>query len=830
MLKRGRGALFCSVACAACLIGGGVAGAETGSDTVAGTASAVVVTQARVPAGVLNPSGRSMQVVAPLNDRGVYLGDVEIQVGADDSISVAAMQVVETLARLMDPVALESLRSVATPGVFLPISRFAELGVPLTFDPALLSLEAEIPTSMRARRSIGLADLDRSVYGEFLSPEPFSAYVNFRAAADYVHEGSSTGFGDTFILMNGAMRFGGFVLESEGNWTSGDRGFSRDGTRLVYDDIERLNRWTAGDLLPQGRGFQGFSNMAGLSMERAYGLLDPQRNTTPRGGRTFTVDREATVEAYVNGRVVRTMRLQPGTYDVSDFPFVQGSNDIQLVISDGTGYRDVVSFSLFVDRTQLAAGLSEYGLYAGVASERTPGEISYTEDLAVSGFYRRGVRDNLTAGGNFQYFDDGSLVGAEIVWGSPIGTIGGDFAFSDNPNVGDGWAANLSFERLVQDAGGFGGSSFIAAFEARSRHFGSPTQLAPENRYEYNASMSYNRSFGDSSFVGGQVRYAKARDGFEDEMGARVSYGRRVNDLTNVVLDLDWTEGGFAEGTSARISLVRRFGSSGSMRASYDTRSERARVGYQQSSGGGVGAWSVAGAIEAGRDDLGFNGAGAYAANRADLGIAHNTTYTLDTDEVSDQRTSLRAATSIAFAGGRFAVGRPITDSFAIVAAHDRSVDIEVEPTRDGYFARSGALGPALYGQMGSYTPRSIIFDAPDAPPGYDVGQGAARVLPPYRAGYSITVGSDYGVTALGRLLDERGEPVVLLAGMAVEIGGEGRRVEVFTNRMGAFGASGLKAGRWRIEMPGQPPLVYELDIPDSPNGIARMGDVRPSR
>ena len=57
---------------------------------------------------------------------------------------------------------------------------------------------------------------------------------------------------------------------------------------------------------------------------------------------------------------------------------------------------------------------------------------------------------------------------------------------------------------------------------------------------------------------------------------------------------------------------------------------------------------------------------------------------------------------------------------------------------------------------------------------------------------------------------------------------GEGRRVEIFTNRQGAFGASGLKAGRWRVELPGEPPLTYDLIVPESPDGIVRTGDLRP--
>ena len=777
----------------------------------------------------LNPTGRTMTIVAPLKDREIFLGDVEMQIAADDSIQVSVAQVFELLQRTLDPAAVEPLRTLAEPGVFAPIERFGDLGLPLSFNSRSLELTVAIPPSARSRQSIGLADLDRELYGEFATPEAFTAYLNIRGAVDYVHEGGGpTGLGDPLVLLDGAARINGFVLESEATWDMGDRGFSRDGTRVVYDDIDRLNRWTVGDLIPQGRGFQGFQDMAGVSVARTYALLDPQRNVAPRGGRTFTLDRDSTVEAFVNGRSVRTIRLQPGTYDVSDFPFVQGSNDVELVIVDDTGQREVVSFSLFIDRTQLAPGLSEYGFYGGVRSSRLDGDIEYSDDFTASGFYRYGLSENLTVGGNFQYAEDASMVAGEAVWGSPLGTIGGDFAVSQLDSVGSGWAANLSFERLIQ--GESGGTSLVATFEARSRHFGTAGQLAPSNPYVFNASLGLNQSFGDSSFAGAQVRYAKARDGLEDERSIRLTYGRRLTETTNVILDADWSDGGFADGTSFRVALVRRFGATGSARAEYDSQSERARLGYQTSGGQGVGAWSAAANLDVASETYGLNGSASYAANRADLGVAHSTAYSQVADEISDQRTSLRAATGIAFAGGRFAVGRPVSDGFVIVQpyAGARDVSIEVEPSPEGYYARSGALGPALYGQVSAYSPRTLIFDAPEAPAGFDVGQGALRLMAPYRAGYLVTVGSDYGVTAIGRLLKSDGTPLPLLAGVAIEQGGEGRRVEIFTNRQGSFGASGLKAGRWRIEMPSQPPLAYDLVVPETADGIARAGDLRP--
>lgn len=776
----------------------------------------------------LNPTQRVMTIVAPLMDGASYLGDVEVRIDTEDQISLAAAQVWNLLVRHVETSALEPLRSWAEPGVFAPLDRFAEAGFPIAFDPRSLELAIEVPALVRPRQFVGLAELDRVVHGDFATPEAFTAYLNMRGSIDYVHRGAASGLGEPLVVLDGAARIRDVVLETEATWDGRDGALSRDGTRLIYDDLGRLNRWTVGDLQPVARGFQGVEDMAGFSVARTYALLDPQRNVAPRGGRAFTLDRESTVDAFVNGRLVRTLRLQPGSYDVSNFPFVQGSNDVDLVIVDDTGRREVLSFSLFLDRAQLARGLSEYGFYAGVRSERDRRTIEYTEEAVASGFYRYGLSESLTVGGNVQYAESGALIGTEFVWGGPIGTIGADIAVSHLENVDSGWAVNASWERV--DENDFGGTSLLATFEARSRRFGSPGQPNPDNPYAFATSLAANRSFGDSSFVGGQVRYARGRDGIEDEKSVRVTYGRRLSDTMNVILDVDWGEGGFVDGFGVRAALVRRFGATSSGRADYDTRSERARLGYQSSGGSGVGAWSATANLDAAAEAYGLNGSATYAANRADLGLAHSTAYSLVTDDISDQRTSFRAGSSIAFAGGRVAVGRPVTDSFVIVApyAGARDVVIEVEPAPDGYFARSGPLGPALYGQISSYSPRSVTYDAANAPPGFDIGQGAVRLRPPHRAGYVVTVGSEYGLTAIGRLLDHSGVPLTLVAGVAIEEGGEGRRVEVFTNRQGMFGAGGLRAGVWRIEMSGDQALVYQLMVAETPDGVARAGDLRP--
>ena len=784
-----------------------------------------------VPELRLNRTNRTMTIVVPVKDGANYLGDVDAQIRPDDTVLIALDRLVELVAPRLDPTRLAALRAVPTDQGYAELTAFAQTGLTVTFDKSTLELSIAIPSGDRALRTIAMSDLDPETVGEFAAPASFSAYVNIRGSIDYVHEGGITGLGDPFFLFDGAARLGGVVLEAEAQWNGQANQFRRSGTRLVYDDARRLARWTAGDLSSESRGFQGSLDIAGVGINRSYALLDPRRNVAPRGGQTFSLDRDATVEAIVNGRTVRVLRLQPGTYNVSDFPFAQGGNDVELVITDATGQRDVISFSTFIERSQLARGLSEYSLNLGVLANRIDG-ISYSGDPAITGFYRRGMSNSLTVGGNFQYARDAYLVGGEAVLGTPFATIGGDVAFSYIPGAGSGWAASFSIERVSQSAGedGDNSSSLIAAIELRSQRFGAPGQLVPNNPYLLTASVSYNRSIGRNAFAGVQLRYAHGRGAFADEYSARVSAGYRLGRATNIVLDAEYSDGVRGEDKGFRISIVRRFGSRTSARAEFDSRDSRVRMGVQSSGGYGVGAWSGVANLDIGEDNYGLNASADYVANRADVGIAHTAAYSPDSASIVDQRTSLRVATSVAYAGGAVAIGRPISDSFAIVRRHSGSdgFSIIVDPSQGSYQARSGAFGPALYGQVGSYSPRTLTYDVPDATAGLDIGTGSIRMLAPYRAGYVVTVGSDYNLLAVGRLTNG-GEAVALKVGYATEIGGDtSRRVEFFTNRQGRFGVSGLRPGRWRVEINGEPPLVYELNIPESDSGVVRIGDVNP--
>jgi outer membrane usher protein len=710
---------------------------------------------------------------------------------------------------------------------------FRPVGITAVYDPQRIELVFDIPVERRASRSVAVTSLDRERLGEVLRPLNSSAYLNIRGSFDLIEDGFDTGFENPNLLLDGAVRLGGVVAESEAVWSPGARGadFQRLGSRLVYDDIGNLVRWSAGDLETTGRGFQSVPDMAGVGLFRSYSVLNPQQVIRPRGDRNFRLERASTVEVLVNGQQVRRLQLAPGNYDLRDFPFAQGANDIRLNVLDDTGRTEILRFNVFLDQTQLAKGLSEFGVYAGVRAPLGRSGPNYTNDPVFSGYYRRGISDAVTLGINAQADKDVQMAGLESVMGTAIGTFGVQGAVSHFDGVGQGLALQGTFQRLIQR--GDGRSDTLNLFaEHRSRKFAPVSFFLPDNPFRYEFGGGYSHAFSDRIYAGVDGRFGKGRGLRPDVVSARLTTGWRISDAATLNVDVRYVEDTLGKEVSAFASLTVRLGRFSSVRAEYDTRGSRGRLSYQTLRGSGVGSYNVTADLERSNYGSGINLNANYFANRAELGFSHFGNFTPGFGQSVNQRSNFRLGTSVAVGGGEVSLGRPIYDSFAIIQPH-RSLagsDVVVEPTPYGYTARTGALGTATMPSLSAYAERTIAVDAENAPPGTDIGQGTFRVLPSYRSGYLLTVGSDYNLTVMGTMHNADGEPVALVSGTATELAHPERpALTMFTNRQGRFGAAGLAPGKWRIEMLDPARSTFILDIPADAKGIVRIGDIAPS-
>ncbi len=784
---------------------------------------------------VLDASQQDVELVVPVRERGP-LGQATILIGADNAVKVRAADLIGLLSRIITPDAVLALTNATDARGYLTPEAVRPLGFDLIFDPGLLDIAVTIPLEARQRQTLGFGfDANTEAPTVTDTPEPFAAYINYRASLDYLHE--SLGAREAGLQaprfdldVNGTI--GRVAFENQLTVDSdSETSFQRNASRLIFDQPDKALRWTLGDLVPEGTSFQSASDIAGLSLARLYSLRTNDRFVTSRSSRTVTLREPSTVEIRVNGAVARTLVLQPGTYDLRDLPLTQGANAVEIVIEGPSGAREVIAFDFFSDTTLLGTGVDEFYVSAGIRAPREGGEIDYQEeDPIISGFYRRGITEQFTVGANVQATKDASLVGAELVYGGEWGLTALDVSASNRDGQGSGFAARVEHRMFREMEELNGRESFDVSFEYRSPEFGPIEAIGPSTNYSFQTAARYSRPLSRRLVASIGADYAVGRDQLEDRYGFSAFGTWRLDFETNVNFGATYSSNALAgEESNIFVNFTRRFGSRSSVSAGAETRNGLVRAAYARAPEKSVNDWAYNIDVSRTDESVGVNGSALYIANRGEFEINHASVFDGE-GEVSSQQTSLRAFGSVGYAGGRFGLGRRVYDSFALVSGHkslgQRPVLIRgVSALEES--ARSGPLGPAMV-PLGSYYSQTVPYDVEDLPIGYDLGSGLFQVQPRLHSGYTLTVGSDYYVTASGAMLDEQGEPVGLRSGRAVSLDDpDAPQPMVITNRTGRFAVSGLSAGRWRITLVGEPALVYEIVVPDTT--LYRAGDLRPT-
>jgi hypothetical protein len=92
-------------------------------------------------------------------------------------------------------------------------------------------------------------------------------------------------------------------------------------------DIAQSMRLTAGTARIDPAGFQTSDAVFGIGIEKKEGiggvpvLADRYRTS-------FEVFTDSTAEIYLNRRLIKSIRLTPGSYELSDFPMATGLNEV----------------------------------------------------------------------------------------------------------------------------------------------------------------------------------------------------------------------------------------------------------------------------------------------------------------------------------------------------------------------------------------------------------------------------------------------------------------------------------------------------------------------
>ncbi len=727
------------------------------------------------------------------------------------------------------------------------------------------------------------------------APAKVAGFLNIIAGGDYVWgaQGREDGFEAARIDFTGALTFWGLAFENEmtyqgENASSRDlygrplyrfdaEGFKRRRSRLVYDIPENQVRIQLGDTDTLATSFQSANSVLGASIEKSPRKLAPGENIRSTGRSSFRIDRPADVDIVVNGTIVQRLPLRPGNYNLSDLPLSAGANDVELIINDDTGQRRSLKFSNYIDDKVLAPGRTEWALTGGLPSYISDSQVNYVHDNEwfASGFYRLGLNDFMTAEAHAQADNRVVMGGLVSYLRSGFGLFSLDAAGSHHEVRGTGFATNLGWS-IANFTGITGGKeSFHAGAEYRTRAFSmagesastaeitarDPRYYAYLNPYWLRLYSAYTFPVNQSitGTLAGRYQFSDESLRINELSSYQVIGDRYGGDLTlsmplSATASMSLTAGYSNE--AYRYRLDRPVNTDGEFRAAlrvfirpdektsimvgYDTLNAQSSVSATRIEGRGIGRWetTVNAHHDNGQERAGASGSLAYYGNRFEARVAQSSAFDgIGYDRFgvrpADQRTSVRVGTSIAFADGYVGIGAPVRNNgFAIVVPHESLAGREVIVGSPGVVrAKSDGLGPAVVGDLPAYSPGMLQVDVADLPIGYSLGTGTFDVLASYRSGYALVVGSSYSVSAFGTLLQADGSPVALLTGTATSTKHSGRRVQVFTNSAGRFGAEGLAPGRWVIEMATEPhPTRYVIDIPDGTQGLFKAGDIMPAR
>lgn len=789
----------------------------------------------------INPYDRDIAITVPLNFNRRVLGELPVLLTRDDRFIVDS----EGFQVLIRPLLTEEAQAdlaASLEGVesFAP-EEINATGIQLDYDPEQLAvLVLRIDPTRRLPELLfqrGRPDEPEQ------PPEDFSAYLNTNLAVQ--RRGSSGDIDTPSVFLNGAIRYKSLVFEAdvqgrEDRFT-GDYEVERRYARFVFDQPEEYRRWYLGDLDPETRGRQGFVELGGLGVARQRRRFEPFRNNVLAGARQLVLQEEATVRVLRNGVFVREFRLDPGQYDLSNLPLDTGSNDIQLEIQGESGTLEQVSYSAYLDSIDLEPGDYEYGAYLGVTNNGFFGSPDYSGgDLAFTGYWRKAFINKPALGLGLQAseFVQTATGQSQLILdnGSRIQL---DLSGSHSQDVGSGYAAAISYDHIVERDGL--ADSWTVVAEYVSEDFATLGNRFGNNPTSWSVSGGYSRRLNIDWVANISGSYRKSRDGVRgDSYSINASTTYRFTPEWSAQLGVEYTDfersspfsGGAGDGFGATVALIwtPRYDQRGEAR--YASARNSGSVRFQQSPENRVDSFGYA--IGTTYDDGSGTVSGQidYSSNRFDATLSH-VSFGRDFSNITEEQvTSLRVGSSIATTGGRWAIGRNISDSFAIVYPHEslRGSPVIVGESLEGgrYTARSGAFGPALSNTLASYVNQSVRYDAMNAPAGYDVGDGVLRVRPTYRSGYAIEVGSAAFVSALGRIHGNGGKPLALVSGRVRSLDDPDATPELFfTNSVGRFAVQKLEPGkRYRVELFTSPAQGFEFTVPADSDGLLDLATV----
>jgi outer membrane usher protein FimD/PapC len=367
-------------------------------------------------------------------------------------------------------------------------------------------------------------------------------------------------------------------------------------------------------------------------------------------------------------------------------------------------------------------------------------------------------------------------------------------------------------------------SNFAVDVQYRSR-FLSPMEEPGSDtvRYSLDVAARYQAELVEGWFLNATAGYSKARGNDQDLKSASVGVSHRFGKV-NATLGYSYVDPAPRSNHRVGLTLSLPIGRRQQLRGGLD--SDRNRIFADYNLQGFEGLNQLNGRLSLSRTNEGESAVigGEYYGNRFRATANHSYDRS---NGVTRAVTDLGLTVGVGFADGHFAIGRDADRGFTIVSKHATLRDATAtvsDSSAVGATARTGTLGAALVPTRRGYQPSSIKVEVDPLPAGYDIGAGQIDILPGAASGYVMKVGSAASNIVIGRLVNQKGEPVAFVSGRLVPIGRPNETGATFiTNRNGRLVAQKVAPGRYEV-IPAGGLKIAEISVPDEATGMVDIG------
>lgn len=572
----------------------------------------------------------------------------------------------------------------------------------------------------------------------------YGALLNYDIYADTGKESNVNTFSE-FRAFNAAGVLSSTQLTRYSTEQNDNQSFSRLDTSWRTSFADKMLAVTLGDTLTSSLSWSRQTRIAGIKIGTDFGL-NPYMPTTPLPSFLGSATLPSDVELYVNGVKYYNGNVPAGSFQINTLPNITGAGNAQVMMTDALGRTSVQSFSFYNDQLLLREGLTDWSLELGVVRKNYGySSFDYASEPAISGTWRRGFSNTLTAGGHFETSDSLINAGLSSDWipASQSGTISTALAASSDSGT-NGYLYGLGYR---WSDGRFSFSSSATTTSGDYRDVATRYGSAP-SAFSGSAVVGYN--FG----VGGNLSMSYLQFRYPEQSAIRYANATWFKSITdNVSLSASFNQN-IDDGRDRSVYLMVTVSTRNNLTAGATVQRTGDKMGYQLNasqtppSEGGVG-WNLAASQQSsqqsGQGEVGYLGRNGrvYTGYRS----------------IPDNNYGYAGATgSVVMMGGGIFAAREINNGFAVVST-DGIPNVPVK-WQNNLVGNSDGNGLLLVTPLNSYQNNLISIDPMNLPASMRIRNVNLNATPADRSGTLVSFDIKPVRAALVILVDAKGNAI----------------------------------------------------------------------